>query len=383
MSANLKLLLRLLTQPASAMSDILDRGSLLFASLAMICVSLLLGWNAPDGLPFSFYTPLLMLAAVYVPGVLLLAKLLGRLGSLGILFQRDYAPLLTCAAMAWAAAILPLAVLVRVVPLFAFVILGWLAWVYFAVLMFFAVRTVFGTGNGTAAGVVSLSWIPLLLVGFFLGPLRWLLNLVASPFFLLFAFYYLRSEFSQLGDGLRRQQSLRRMLEAAAVNPHDGEAQYQIGLIYQQRRRYTDAIERFRNAVAIDPQETDAHFQLGRIAFLQRRFADALSHFETVAAQDEKHSQSEILRELGAVYLAVGRPEDARRELALYVDRRPYDPQGLYYYGRVLEELGDLGGAREAYAQAVEAARTAPRYRRRVVAEWSRLAQRQSRRMAK
>ena len=74
----------------------------------------------------------------------------------------------------------------------------------------------------------------------------------------------------------------------------------------------------------------------------------------------------------------LGRREDARRELAIYVERRPYDPQGLYYYGRALEELGDPRAAREAYAQAVEAARTAPHYRRRVVAGWSRLAQRQA-----
>jgi Flp pilus assembly protein TadD len=380
--SNLKLLVRLLAQPAAAMSDILDRGSLLFASLAAIGVTLLLKWSAPYGLPFSFYTPLLVLAAVYVPGVLLLGNVLGRLGGLGVVFQRDYAPLLTCTAMAWAAANLPLAVLVRTAPPEVFPIVGGIACLYFAVLMFFAVRTVFGIGNGTAAGVVSLSWLPLLAMGFLLGPLRFLLSLVASPFFLIFAFFYLRSEFAGLGDGLRRQQSLRRMLEAAAVNPHDGEAQYQIGLIHQQRRRYTEAIERFKNAVAIDPQETDAHFQLGRIAFLQKRYADALAYFQTVLAQDDKHSQNEIRRDLGAVYLALGRYDEARRELAIYADRRPYDPQGLYCYGRVLEELGDKSGARELYGQAVEAARTAPRYRRRVVGEWSRLAQRQARRIA-
>jgi hypothetical protein len=38
---NTKLLLRLLWQPAAAMSGILDRGSLLFASLAVLAVSLL------------------------------------------------------------------------------------------------------------------------------------------------------------------------------------------------------------------------------------------------------------------------------------------------------------------------------------------------------
>jgi tetratricopeptide (TPR) repeat protein len=254
--------------------------------------------------------------------------------------------------------------------------------VFFAVLVYFAVRIIFGLGDSAAAGVVALSWLPPVAAAFLLGPILSLLSLLASPFFLIFAIYYLRSEFAALGGGLRRRQSMRRMLDAATLNPHDGEAQYQIGLIQLSRRRYTEAIARFKAAVAIDSGETDAHFQLGRIALAQKRFADALDCYETVLAQDEKHSQSEIRRELGAVYLDLGLREEARRELAIYVERRPYDPQGLYYYGRALEELGDESAARKAYAQAVEAARTAPRYRWRVVAEWSRLAQKQARRLA-
>src|SRR5579859_7293039 len=70
---NLKLLLRLFAQPAAAMSDILDRGSLLFSAVAVIAVSFLL--QGPLGRVFSFYTPLLILAVVYVPGTLLLSKL--------------------------------------------------------------------------------------------------------------------------------------------------------------------------------------------------------------------------------------------------------------------------------------------------------------------
>jgi tetratricopeptide (TPR) repeat protein len=167
------------------------------------------------------------------------------------------------------------------------------------------------------------------------------------------------------------------MLEAATINPHDAEAQYQLGLIYQQRRQTTEAIQRFQNAVAIDPTETDAHFQLGRIAREQGRLKDALSHFQTVVDQDEKFNLSEILRELSAVYLANRQYDDARNELAVYVERRPYDTEGLFYYGQALEGVGDTGAAREMYARAVESARTAPRYRRRYIAKWSRLAQKQ------
>jgi tetratricopeptide (TPR) repeat protein len=367
------LLLRIWTQPAAAMGAILDRGSLLFASVAALAATLLLKFMVP-WLPISFFTPLLVLAVVYVPGVLLLATLLGRLGGLGVVFQRDYSTLLTCAAMAFAATEIPLALAASLVP-FAYLLLA--AVLYFALLMFFAVRTVFGVESGISAGVVALSWMPLAAAAFFWGPLRFLLGMLASPFFLFFAWYYLGSELSGLGAGLRSRQNFRRMLEAATVNPHDGEAQYQLGLIHQQRHQYTEAISRFEKAIAIDPTLTDAHFQLGRIAREQGRLRDALGYFQTVVSQDERHSSSEVLRELGGLYLTARQYTDARNELAVYVDRRPYDPEGLYYYGQALEGLGDVTLARDAYARAVEADRTAPRYRRRFTARWSRLAQKQ------
>ena len=74
----------------------------------MLAATVLLKFTAP-WLPVSFFMPLLVLAVVYVPGLLVLATLLGRLGGVGVVFQRDYSPLLTCAAMAFAAAEIPLA----------------------------------------------------------------------------------------------------------------------------------------------------------------------------------------------------------------------------------------------------------------------------------
>lgn len=371
-----KSLLRLFYQPAAAMGAILDQGSLLFASLAVLAISFL----SPVRATVSFYTPLLVLAIVYVPGVLLLSILLARLGGgVWTVFQRDYSPLLTCTAMAWAAVEIVWTVAAWFLPARIAVTLGYPALGYFLVLMFFAVRTVFGTENWVAALVIGLSWLPLLAVPFLLGPLRYLLGWIASPFFLFYAYYYLGGEIGNLGAGMRRRQNFHRMLEAAAVNPHDGDAQYQLGLIYQERRQYTQAIERFENAIRIDPAETDAHFQLGRIARDQGRLKDALEQFAIVVNQDEKHSQSEILRELAAVYLANRQYEDARCFMEQYSERRPYDPEGLFYYGQAFEGLGRYAEAREQYQKATEAARTAPRYRRRFTARWSRLAQKQIR----
>src|SRR5579872_3018493 len=220
---NTKLLLRLLWQPAGAMSGILDQGSLLFASIAVLLVSLLVQFRW-----FSFYTPLLVLAIVYVPGTLLVTNMIARLGGLGAVFERDYSSLLTCASMAWAAVNMPLVLVARVVPLPVLGAVAVLAYFYFAVLMFFAVRTVFGTENGVTAASVGLSVIPLAGAVVFWGPLRFVMGWLASPFFLFYAFYYLGAEFRTMGAGLRRGQNFRRMLEAAVVNPHDADAQYQL-----------------------------------------------------------------------------------------------------------------------------------------------------------
>jgi tetratricopeptide (TPR) repeat protein len=372
----LELILRLYSQPGAAMSDVLDRGSLAFASVAVLAVSLVLG-RSISGL--SFYLPLLILAAVYVPGVLAISALVGLVtGSFKVGFQRDYVPLLTCAASAWTAASLPLLPVAWFLPRL-FVAASGVAYLYFLVLIFFAVRTVFGTGNGAAIAVACLSWISLVAAYFVWSPLRFLMSWLASPFILFYVIYFLRGEFGSLGDGLRSRQNFRRNLEASAINPHDGEAQYQLGLIYQQRRQFTEAIRRFQNAVAIDPSQIDAHFQLGRIAREQGRMKDALAQFQTVVNLDERHSQSEILRELGALYISARQFEDARHELAEYVERRPFDPEGLFHYGQALEGLGKTSEAREAYDRAAEAASLAPSYLRRVAARWSRLARKQAR----
>ena len=123
--------------------------------------------------------------------------------------------------------------------------------------------------------------------------------------------------------------------------------------------------------------ETDAHFQLGRIAREQGRLQDAINRFSIVLEQDEKHSHSEIWREIGATYLAASMFTEAKDALAKFIDRRPYDPEGLYYYGKTLEQLGQRDEAREIFDRCVEAVKTMPSYRYREHRKWDKLAREQ------
>ena len=195
-----------------------------------------------------------------------------------------------------------------------------------------------------------------------------------SPFLLFYAFMMFRGGIGDIGYSLRQRQNFRRSMEIATINPRDAGAHYQLGLIYQYRRQYAEAISRFEKAIQIANDETDAHFQLGRIAREQGRLQDAINYFNIVLEQDDKHAHNEIWREIGATYLAASMFADAKEALAKFIDRRPYDPEGLYYYGKTLEQLGQREEAREMFGRCVEAVKTMPSYRYREQRKWDKLA---------
>jgi len=198
---NITQLFRLFVQPAEATSAILDQSSLLFATSAVVAVAVLLDFSVTQR-GFSIWSallPLFGLAVVYVPSTLLLTTLIARLGGVSSVFERDFSPLFTCTAVAWAAINLPVVAAGWILPFELVRIVMVAAYLYFLVLMIFVVRTVFGVETRVAVGVVSVSWIPVFGAAFLVGPLSFILRFLTSPFLLFFAFYYLRNEFAGLG----------------------------------------------------------------------------------------------------------------------------------------------------------------------------------------
>jgi hypothetical protein len=333
--------------------------------------------------PVAFYQPVLAISIFYVPFLILLMSIFGGLGSFGILLRRDYLTLATCTLMGWAAAHLPFAV--AGVALYSQAVnpsvyfLLWIAsGILFGLFMVFALRTVFGANFVPAILAVSIGWIAFSTAMYafqFISP--WLF----SPFLIILAaFYfggYIGGEVRGFGNAFRRRQDFNRFLHNATVNPKDADAHVQLGLIYLQRRQNTKALEHFEKAAEIDPTEIDANFQLGKIAREKGDLQTALNHFSTVVEQDDKYSLNEIWREIGATYMAANMHAEAADALEKYVDRRPVDPEGLYYLGKVLKAQGKNDRAREMFEQAVESVKIAPHYRRREIQKWGKLAEKE------
>ena len=358
-------LFQLYYRPSRALSTILDSGSLGLAIVAAALTSFGLVRSVRGSI-----MELALLAVLFVPACIAVVALWDHRGSIDLVLRRDYSPLLVCVLMCWAAATLPAAIVGFLVPDIAF----WLSIgvvIYFCVLSTVAIRTVFGTGAGRAIGVV-LSGIGATVAGYYLyETFGGMLSYFSSPLVLLWLYYLFRPNldfFTGFGGGLRSRQNFNRHLEALTVNPRDSDAQYQLGLIYQQRRNYTEAISRFTKAVEIDPTETDAHYQLGRIALEQKRYEDARQQFVSALGLDDKHSSSEVWRDFGAAELQLGRTEQALAALERYTQRREFDPEGLYWLGATYKKLGRIPEARDAFRRAIEAARTSPPHRRRYTA---------------
>jgi tetratricopeptide (TPR) repeat protein len=378
----LQLLLMLYARPVRAASRIIDHGRLGFA----LCAALLVLWGLPNGAfargltlaidPASMIRTIGATALAFVPAVILVMTIYRSHESFPVMLRKDYLTLLNCVLLSMAAAFLPLAVLSRIFLLSNLFALAFLAAaeIYFLVLVTLCVRTLWGSGlvaAGIAAVVGILAMFGGMVAFLLLGSFMYFL---ASPFLLYYAYVMLGSDMRSLGEGLRARQHLRQQLDIAATNPKDADAQYQLGLIYQGRHQYDEAKRRFARAVEIDAREADPVFQLGRIALEEERLDDAIALLMRAAALDDKCCSHEVWRDLGVAYFRSGRWEEARQALSKFVERRSYDPEGLYWYGKALLAVGQVDAARQQFEQCREAVDTMPSNRRRQLRKWKRLA---------
>ncbi len=333
--------------------------------------------------PTAFYQPLLAISIFYVPILVLLVSIFSSVGSFGLVLRRDYGALATCSLMAWTAAHLPFALagaalFTSTVPPLIYLGLWCGSSLLFAVFMIFALRTVLGINYGAAVMAVAIGWLGFTIAMYvfqYVSP--WML----SPFLLFFVVIYfggfLGGEVRGFGNAFRQKQNFKRFLHNATVNPKDADAHVQLGLIYQQRRQDAKALEHFTKAIEIDAEEIDANYQLGRMARSKGDLQNALNYFAVVLEQDDKFSLNEIWREVGATYLDANMFKEATDALEKYVDRRPVDPEGLYYFGRSLKAQGNNDRAREMFEQAVDSVNSSPHYRRREIQKWRKLAEKE------
>ncbi|MEP6903279.1 MAG: tetratricopeptide repeat protein [Actinomycetota bacterium] len=380
-----KLVFQLYFRPASAMSEIIDKGSWLIAAALVLFVSTAFfltinaklqtayhiptfnefydysvkdaspeddsqylkaiaeynkAWAAREKIPvigdtffrfFSFepnkfYQPLLSLSVFYVPAVILLMSLFGGTGSFGVVLSRSYGELATCSLTAWAAAHLPFAALGILlyssnVTPLVFFAMWLGSGLLFGVLMVFALRTVFGANYGTACLVVCAAWL-----AFSLG--MYVFKIVSpwlfSPFLLFYGYLYFGGA---LTGGVRG-----------------------FGSAFRQKQNF----KRFLHNATVNPKDADAHVQLGLIYLQRRQEAKALEHLNKAFEIDKDEIDANY--ELGKIARKQGEFQTALNYFSVVLEQNDKHALSEIWreVGATYMEAGMLAEAREALEKFVE-----------------------------
>lgn len=404
---NLKFFFQVYLRPGRAVSDLMDRGNWVVSVVLFLLVSAAFHFavvipnatsdSAITGAPFigavlttlldsgtaGFLTPLVTISVFFIPLLVYFVSLFGNLDEYGDTLRREYGTLGTCLFTLFAAAHLPFAILAFVLPISGTAPLYFLAcWLgaelLFGFLVVFLVRTAFGLSYRLAAGIAAAASLSYLVAGFvflYLSPL-FLLPIVGAYAVLLLVDRFRRNR--EFRRSVLPEQLYRRLLREAEINPNNADARVQLAFVYRRRFRPEKEIEHFRHALMIDPQEVDANYELGKIARHEAKLQGALDHFTAVIERDDTHSLNEIWREIGAVYLSANMFGEARKALSTFIERRPFDAEGLYYLGKAIKAEGtDMEAARQVFEQAVESVRVSPVYRRRHISRWAKLAEKE------
>ncbi|MGI8786123.1 MAG: tetratricopeptide repeat protein [Acidobacteriota bacterium] len=193
------------------------------------------------------------------------------------------------------------------------------------------------------------------------------------PFFFLIPIVFLgwqriRDFFSER----RRELSFGDHLRTLTINPRDSDAHYQIGLLHLGRRRFDQAAEAFKRAVEMDPEDPDYAYSLGVVLLEQGRPRDAFDAFEKVYYKKPDYGFGDIKREIGKTYFLLDMLDEAEKFLLEFLEEREPDAEGRYWLARVYAKRGDLEQARRELAILLDRQRTFNKFRVRETRRWRR-----------
>jgi Flp pilus assembly protein TadD/TolB-like protein len=159
---------------------------------------------------------------------------------------------------------------------------------------------------------------------------------------------------SQLtGDDAAAETQFRR---AAALQPSFAVFN-QLGALYADRGRWTDAAAMFRRAAELAPDSYRAYSNLGGVSVLACDFDSALAAFREALRLHPNDAVA--VSNLGMTELWMGRSGEAAATLEKAVQSAPKDWQIRGNYADALTATGDAARARESYEQSIALVREA------------------------
>ncbi|MHB8902100.1 MAG: tetratricopeptide repeat protein [Thermoguttaceae bacterium] len=145
----------------------------------------------------------------------------------------------------------------------------------------------------------------------------------------------------------------RRLAEkAAAMNPQDSAAYFQLGLCAQGEGRLAEAADHYRKAIAVHPGNVEAHNNLGSVLEQLGQLSEARHHFLQAIALHADDDKAHF--NLAGVLLKQGEVDSAAEHFRRVAELRPLDAQAHAALASALVRLRRNAEASEALEKAVK-----------------------------
>lgn len=159
-----------------------------------------------------------------------------------------------------------------------------------------------------------------------------------------------------LGEALRatgfNEKALKAFLNAAVIDPTDGEALYQAGRLYYEANRFEDSLQQFKRVKGMNANFPKASFYAGKAAFALGRFEEALSFAKDEKRNNPNLADSYILT--AQIYSELRAFDQCAAEYAQAIKLRPGSAEIYVKAARCYRQAGSLDIARTMLDLATE-----------------------------
>lgn len=146
-----------------------------------------------------------------------------------------------------------------------------------------------------------------------------------------------------LAQQKRHVEAVKALERAAAVDPTNDQAMYNMALVHLELRKFERAKEDLNRAIAANPDIAGYHEKLGTVEMQLENWEGAKSAFEKAIAGDDGLFKAYF--KLGQVYERLDDPQNALHQYTESIERGPRFLEAYSELGRLYAELGYLSEA--------------------------------------
>jgi len=156
----------------------------------------------------------------------------------------------------------------------------------------------------------------------------------------------------QLAKQKNLKSAVNHWVKSIALNPHDPDYYFNLGIAFFELQNYKEAIENLRRVLNICPIYYKAHLILGTVYLKTRKFESAEEHLKESIIFYPRHPLAYL--NLGAVYSILKRYDDGIKMFLKTIELSPKEVRAHFGLAKIYALTNDTENAQKYYKNVIE-----------------------------